>query len=262
MDKSNPTSTPIDPKVNLVSSPADRPPANSTEYQALVGAIMYLMLGTRPDLAFAITSLSQFASAPSESHWTALKRVMRYIRSSTDLAITYSARDCDELSLSGYTDSDWGSTSNDRRSIGGYVFLIAGGAVSWQSKKQATVALSSTEAEYMAATQACKEALWWRSLLRECDVPFKFETPTIIHSDNQSCIALSINPGFHARTKHIDIQHHFIREKVSDGSITLQYVGTNDMVADILTKGLPKPKHYHLLPLMGVNVRNREAVEV
>lgn len=263
MDNCNPVDVPVDPHVKLTKTLPNSPQSPSAvKYQSIVGGIMYLMLGSRPDLAYAITTLSQYASNPSETHWTALKRVLRYISGTLNLTITYSLQHNTPLELCGFTDSDWGSDLDDRRSIGGYLFLIAGGVVSWQSKKQPTVALSTTEAEYMAATQACKEALWWRSLLHEISLGFQVDKPTTIHSDNQSCIALSINSEFHARTKHIDIQHHFIREKVSDRSIVLKYVSTDDMVADILTKGLPKAKFYNLLPLMGMNVSNREAVNI
>ena len=141
----------------------------------------------------------------------------------------------------GYTDADWGGDQVDRRSTTGFAFLFGGGAVSWSSKKQRTVALSSTEAEYMAATQATKEAIWFRRLLKEIGY-FTSNIPTTIFADNQGCIALAKNLAYHARTKHIDVQHHFIREKVEDGEIELIYCSTKEMVADILTKSISRDK--------------------
>ena len=222
---------------------------------------MYLMLGTRPDVAFAITALSQYNNNPTQQHWTALKRLFRYINSTKDFMITYRrSTSVSPLTLTGFTDSDWASNMDDRRSITGFVSMIADGAVSWQSKKQPTVALSSTEAEYMAATQACKEAIWWRSLLAELNLGFTESMPTKIFADSQGCIALSKNPEFHARTKHIDVQHHFVREKVAERKVLLVYVSTQEMRADILTKAVPRVKFHYLASLIGLGSRNSGSV--
>jgi hypothetical protein len=137
----------------------------------------------------------------------------------------------------GYTDADWGG-GHGCRSVTGYAFMLAGGVISWQSKKQKTVALSTVEAEYMATTQGAKEAVWWRSFLT--GLGHDITAPTILHSDNQGSIALAHNPEHHARTKHINIQHHFIRELVADKTIDLTFIGTEDMIADILTKALER----------------------
>jgi hypothetical protein len=139
----------------------------------------------------------------------------------------------------------------DRRSITGWVFKLYGGAVSWQSRKQRTPALSSVEAEYMATTQACKEAMWWRYFLTELGLPPK--GPTVIYSDSQGSMALAKNPEHHERTKHIDIQYHFIRHQVAVGTVALQYISTEDMVADVLTKPLSKDRHKMLIARMGVD---------
>jgi len=130
--------------------------------------------------------------------------------------------------------------------------MLAGGAISWQTKKQPTVALSSVEAEYMAATQATKEAIWFRSFFNELGIMNITSSPTIIFSDSQGGIALSKNPEYHSRTKHIDIQHHFIREQVSFGTVAFKFLGTAEMAADILTKGLPRAKHQEMVKLIGV----------
>ena len=143
------------------------------------------------------------------------------------------------MELEGYSDAD-GSMHEDRKAISGYAFLLDGGAVSWSSKKQEIIALSTTEAEYVASTQAAKEAIWLRSLLGE--VFGEFSGPTTLYGDNQSAIALSRDHQYHARTKHIDIRFHFIRWIVAEGKIKLVYCPTEDMVADTLTKALPSPK--------------------
>jgi transposase InsO family protein len=221
------------------------------QYQSAVGALMYAMLGTRPDLAFAVASLSQFSSNPGQPHWDAIKHVLRYMRGTTDYRLTYGGRAGASLLFDGYCDSDWGSSKDDRRSVTGYTFMLGGGAVSWQSKKQPTVALSSVEAEYMAACQAAREALWWQKLLHELGVAR--HPTTVIHSDSQGSIALSKNPEHHARSKHIDIRHHFIREQVAANHISLQYMPTEDMLADVMTKPLSRDQHNTLIKRLGIN---------
>ena len=255
---SKPVHTPLEISAKLTK--ADCPGTDATPdvaftrlYQSAVGAIMYAMLGTRPDIAFAVTALSQFNSNPGQAHWIAVKHVMRYLRGTVDYQLTYGASGTTAISpvVYGYSDSDWGSNTDDRRSVTGYVFLLGGGAVSWQARKQTTVALSSVEAEYMAATQSTKEAMWWRSTLSELGVDL--EGPTVIHSDSQGSIALTKNPEHHARSKHIDIRHHFVREQVAVGTIAVDYVPTEEMVADVLTKALPRDKHHKLINMMGVH---------
>jgi hypothetical protein len=151
----------------------------------------------------------------------------------------------------GYSDANWGNDQDSRRSTSGYLFYY-GGLVSWSSKKQATVALSSTEAEYMALMHATKEAIWLRSLISELKIELRLTEPTLIYKDNQSCIALARNPVQHARTKHIDIQHHFIRDKVDSKEIELAYSPTDEMIADALTKALPHPRFSQHVESMGL----------
>lgn len=151
--------------------------------------------------------------------------------------------------MTGYTDAD-GSMAEDRRAVSGYAFLIDGGAVSWSSKRQEIVSLSTTESEYVAATHTAKEALWLRSLIGELFQPFI--EPTTLFSDNQSAIALTKDHQYHARTKHIDIRFHFIRWVVENGKIRLIYCPTADMIADTLTKALPSPKVKHFAVELGL----------
>ncbi len=233
----------------LKADPADG--AETTPmYASAVGALMYAALATRPDIAHAVAALCQFMSNPTDTHWQAAKRVFRYLQGSQHHQLVYGCNGGRPHPLYGYSDSDWGNDSNDRRSFTGWVFLLHDAAISWQSCKQPTVALSSVEAEYMAATQATREAVWWRAFLTELGMPPT--AATVIHSDSQGAIALSKNPEHHKRTKHIDIQHHYVREQVSTGSVVLPHIGTEMMVADVLTKPLPADRHATLTSSMGV----------
>jgi hypothetical protein len=157
-----------------------------------------------------------------------------------------------DVSLRGYCDADWGGDANERRSTTGYVFFVGVGAISWNCKRQPTIALSTMEAEYMATSQCTKEAIWLKKLM--ADVGLVQVGATTIMCDNQGCIALAKNPTHHSHTKHIDIQHHFIREKLESGEIGLKYCATQDMVADVLTKALAKERHQNLTRSMGLGV--------
>lgn len=206
-------------------------------YQQLLGSLMYLSVLTRPDITFAVNFLSQFNNCYTESHWKSAKRILRYLKGTKSLCLEYKN---DNSNLMGFVDSDFANNTCDRRSYTGFVFKLAGGAVSWECKKQTTVALSSTEAEYMAVTEASKEAIHFRNLLS--DVLGIFECITL-YNDNQSAQKLAMNPICHKRSKHIDIRYHFIREAVSNKLVNLKYLSTNEMPADVLTKALCLPKH-------------------
>ena len=160
----------------------------------------------------------------------------------------------DGSTLSGYSDANWAGDLNDRHSTSGNVFFLANGAISWLSKKQATVALSTAESEYIALSQAAQEAIWLRRLLQ--DIGMKFESPTQVNEDNQGAIAMAKNPVAHARTKHIDIRYHFVREAIQDKEIVVKYIPTHEMIADILTKALPRQQFVKLMYLMGLDKSN------
>lgn len=198
---------------------------------------MYIMLQTRPDIAFAVSTVSQFAQNPNTSHYNAVKRIFRYLAGSTDLGVTYGTTD---QGLIGYTDADWCGCRDTRKSTGAYLFLLYGGPISWCSKRQQTVALSSTEAEYMAETQATKEAIWLRCFLTEIGV--FHDDVVVIRADNNGAMDLARNPEFHARTKHIDIQYHFVREAIDRHLVDFEFVPTAEQAADGLTKALPAVK--------------------
>jgi hypothetical protein len=193
-------------------------------YQRAVGALMYLMLGTRPDLAYTVAALGQHSACPGTDHQRALDRAFHYHRATSDWKLTFQRGAPNGTVLKGFVDADWASDVNDRKSTSGFVFMLAGGAVSWGSKKQSAVALLSTEAEYIAAAHAAKEVIWLRWLLLEQKQ--KIKKPTILYMDNQSAIAIARNPEFHDRSKHIKIRHHFLRQKVDDEELELEYVPT------------------------------------
>jgi len=254
MEECKPIATPLDVNSKLLKLTEQEFQSVQEEmqgipYKAAVGSLMYAMVGTRPDLAFPVSMVSQFMSRAGPSHWMAVKRIMRYLKGTLDLKLCLGGKD---VSLRGYCDADWGGDANERRSTTGYVFFVGVGAISWNCKRQPTIALSTTEAEYMATSQCTKEAIWLRKLM--ADVGLVQVGATTIMCDNQGCIALAKNPTHHSRTKHIDIQHHFIREKLESGEIGLKYCPTQDMVADVLTKALAKERHQNLTRSMGLGV--------
>ncbi|CAI7897058.1 unnamed protein product [Closterium sp. NIES-54] len=209
--------------------------AEVKRFHSLVGSLMYAAVSTRPDLTYAAGVLGRVVSNPHTEHMRAGGRVLRYLQGAPNLGLVYEAG---PIELKGYADSDYAGDPSTRKSTSRYVFTLLGAAVSWQSKKQPTVALSSTEAEYMALTQGAMEAIWLRRLLAELGHPQP--NPTPLFCDNQAAISLSHNAVLHGRTKHIEVKHHFIREAVEKGEIKLTYVSTKAQPADFFTKPLPK----------------------
>ena len=260
-----PVSTPMEPgsQLTCTSETPDSTQADETLYRSIPGSMMYLMLCTRPDLAFAIGRLSKYSSNPTNEHLKAAKSLLRYTSKTRNVGLHFGPFSPARLPTAlVFSDADWAGEIENRRSTSAYVCTISDGtpnsthtAISWSSKQQPTIALFSTEAEYMALTQACKEAIWIRRLLTELSTemtPYDTAAPITIFADNQGSMALAKNPEFHSRTKHIGIQHHFIREKVSTGEVTLEYLPTGDMLADQLTKALPREKVEQFRQEMGV----------
>eukprot|EP00794_Sanderia_malayensis_P021071 gene21071-biopygen14635 len=236
MQDCKPVSTPQVTGSTLVVN--DGAAIDKQKYQVIIGCLTYAASTTRPDIAQALGSVNQFCSNHSGEHWQSVKRILRYIKGRINLGIEFDGTKETNVQLGGFVDADWGSDPNGRKSRSGYIFTLCEVVISWLSKKQTTVALSSTEAEYIAASIATQEAIWLRALL--ADLKFTQDTPTLIEEDNQGAIAMSKNPKFHGRTKHVDIKCHFIRNKVENKEILLRYCATNDMVADMLTKALSK----------------------
>lgn len=241
--------TPSDPNQRLRKGDASDPGFNdeSIPYQQAVGSLMYLTQGTRPDLAYAINNVCRFNTCYTKEHWTAVKRIMRYLRGTSNLKLSF--RKIDNHSIHGYTDADWGADVNDRKSVTGFVFIRSGGAISWCSKKQPTVALSTAEAEYMALSACTQEAMWLKQLEDEI---FSVERAINIFCDNQSAICIAENNGYSSRSKHIDLRHHFVREKVMNKLCILHYISTDKNVADVLTKALVKQKFAAFANLFGL----------
>jgi hypothetical protein len=248
MQDSKPVSTPADASQKLVRAAEGEEYINQQQYQSIIGSLMYLSVSSRPDITYMVSTLARFSSHPTKQHWTALKRVLRYLKGTVQYGIVYtrkSSREC-----IGYSDADWAGDLDDRKSTSGYLFQVSGGAVTWRSKKQSCVALSTAEAEYMALSSAAQEAVWLRQLTAE--LGSSPETATTIFEDNQSAIAMTKNPQFHGRAKHISIKYHFIREQVSNGAINLEYCPTNQMLVDMFTKGLSRDQFCKLRSQAGI----------
>jgi len=250
-DKANvhPISTPSLPNHHLVCLPL--PEVDIKHFQQALSALMYLMLGTCPNIAYTVAALSCHTANPGTEHQHALDRLFRYLRSTPDYKLVYHCGVSGGDSILRYMDANWGSYINDPKSTSGYVFTLSGGAISWSSKKQSAVTLSSTKAEYITGTHAAKEAIWLGQLFTGLQQPSSFPIP--LHINNQSTIAIAKNPKFHNHTKHINIRYHFLRHMVKSGDITLDYMSTNDQPANVLTKGLAQEKHKKFSKELGLH---------
>lgn len=243
MSDCNPVKTPADgnQKLSRLMSPkndAETLEMSKVPYQEAVGCLIHLVQGTRPDIAYAVHDVSRFNNNPGKEHWSAVKQIFRYLKGTMDLKLEFNKES--NSNLTGYSDSDYAGDLDERRSCTGFVFIRNGGAISWNSRRQETVAISSTEAEYMALSSATQEALWLRQFESEF---WSLGEPTTIFCGNQSAIKLANTDAYHSRTRHIDIKHHFIRKKVDEGLIHVRPIATNEMVADGLTKGVFRDKH-------------------
>ena len=242
MTECKPASIPMDPGVANSLLPYDGNADKETIkwYQSAIGSLMWPAVHTRPDIAYSVGVLSRYCSNPGPTHCNLVIQIFRYLSGTLDLGITFTADSKDELV--GYTDSDYAGLIDGRKSTGGYIFMLSGGPLSHQSKLQSTVALSSCEAEYMATTEAGKEALWVARFLA-C-LGFRLPSqPVDLHADNKGAISLTENPEFHRKTKHIEVRWHWIREKVERKEIVISYISTKEMLADGLTKAL-SPKMF------------------
>lgn len=236
---SNPKTIPCDPSISNLKSTDSNELTDNKFYREIVGSLIYIMSCTRPDICFAVTKLSQFMHNPTTAHLNAAKNVLKYLKGTATFSLNFTKTNSFELK--GFTDSDWGG-SDDRRSISGYCFQLNdnGPLICWKSKKQKTVALSSCEAEYIAITAGVQEAKFLKQLLKDMSIECK--APVNIFVDNQGAIALAKNPIHHQRSKHIDIKYHFIRGEIENKNIILNYIPTEENIADIFTKPISKFK--------------------
>ena len=271
--------TPMESKIKLSKSMAPTTPQGRKDmeqypYREAVGSLLWIANGTRPDVAYAVSQVAKYMSNPGLPHWVAVKRILRYLKGTQDLKLTYngnkvrsilgfsrgvlpvsitptsnlgsnivvSSQNNEPIKVEAdiYVDADYAADVDSRRSVTGYLFMLAGAPISWQSRQQVSVALSTMESEYMAACAATQEAIWLRSLLKDLNL-LDQSKPMVIREDNQACIAFSLNPGVYKKSKHIDVKFHFVRERVASKEIVLEYIDTKDQLADILTKALDGP---------------------
>lgn len=221
--------------------------SDSVGYQKLIGKLIYLTI-TRPDLCFAVQVLSQFMQRPKQSHMEAAMRVSRYVKGSPGLGLFYPV--ASQPTLVVYCDSDWAACPNTRRSVTGYAIKLGDSLISWKSKKKHTVSRSSAEAEYRSMSAAIAETIWITGLLTE--MGFQVTKLVPLYYDNKAAIQIASNPIFHERTKHIEIDCHFIREKIKDGLIKPEFVPTGSQLADVFTKALGVAQHRLLFSQLGV----------
>ena len=251
MSDCKPVPTPIEPGVKYSKMADGEEGFDVQTYQQAIGCLTYLSTSTRPDISTAVNMLSQFMSCPSAVHWVAVKRILRYLKGTSNHGLVYIGGNND--TLLGYSDADWAGDVVTRRSTSGYVFQYGRSSISWCSRRQATVAKSSTEAEYVALSIATQEVIWLRRLFTDLGVDVGAPTcVTMIFEDNQGAIELSKNPK-HNRTKHIDVSYHFVRERVASKEVDVRYCPTEYNVADIMTKGLSKHVYEKFRNCLGVD---------
>ena len=218
--------------------------AEKTIYQKYIGSLLYLALKTRPDIAFAVQYYARYCSNPGILHFKAVDNIFAYLNKYPDLGITYRGINNHNLLLKAYSDSDWGNCIDSRRSTTGYITTLGNNLISWCVTLQKSVALSSTEAEYMALTECSKEVIYLQNTITSLNTALDLNIPInipVIMEDNQGAIKLGHNAEFHKRTKHIDIKYHYIRELVEDNKIRIIYINTKNQLANPLTKAITGP---------------------
>jgi hypothetical protein len=252
MTDSNPVCTPADSNIPLTlpeGSIEVWQDVDALPYMELVGSLMYLMVGTRPDIAQAVGALCQHMKNPKDRHWNAGKRVLRYLKGTMNFKLTYKGVP-EGGKLVAYTDADYAGDRATRKSTSGVLFTLANGAVSWQSKQQSTIALSTTEAEYIAACFGTREVMYLRQLLKE--LGYEQEGPTSLCTDSQGALAVMKNPLTSPRTKHFDVSYHYTRQQIRAGVIEVSHLQTSSQPADVLTKPLPREAFVRHRAAMGV----------
>ena len=241
-EHANSVSTPADKSSILDQASDDSNLFDVETYQSAVGSLLYLCTRTRPNITYAVCNVAKFCSKPSSDHWSAVKRIFRYLRGTTEFGILYEKQSCDESNICvGYSDADWAGDRSDRKSTSGYCFKLSNGTC---------VALSTAEAEYVALASAAQEAVWISHLL--VDLSFSSNCPMIINEDNQAAIAIAKNPKDHSKTKHVSLKYHFVRDMVNNNVIALKYCPTSIMLADIFTKPLASDRFSKIRSLMGM----------
>jgi len=243
MAKANPVSMPLDLHIPLELNSEFQEPNRSNSFAKLLGELQYLANVTKPDISYAVNQLAAYTENPSMQHYAALKQILRYLAHTKTLRITYKVpRDeiQSENIFYGFADAAY-ANQEDFKSTTRYIFIASGGAITWKSKKQTIIALSTMESKYIALSESGKEAVWLWNLFQE--LGFTQPSPTIIKGDNYGSVELSHNAQFHQWSKHIDLCYHWIQELVDKHIIQIQTCRDSEQTADVLTKALPKPKH-------------------
>lgn len=241
LEECKPRLVPADPcsRLSIQMCPkADSGEHLANPYREAVGGLMYLMVLSRPDIAFAVGEVSKFCKNPGPAHWNAVKRIYAYLSATRHHGICFDGRV--ETGLRGYSDADFAGDPDKKKSTTGYIFTFNGSPVSWASRRQKVTALSSTESELIATCETTKEAIWLKRLVSELGLTNP--CPVTIHCDNQSTIKILNNPEQHQKTKHIDVKFYYAREKLEKGEINITYLRTEDQLADMFTKPLPRPR--------------------
>ena len=231
--------TPMSPNVKLTTDLLGKS-VDSSLYRSMIGSFLYLT-ASRPDTNYNVGVCVRYQANPKESHMTALKRIIKYVKTIVRFGVWYS-KDTNDV-LAGYSDADWAENVDDRKSTSGGCFYMGNNLVSWMSKKQNSISLSTVEAKYIATSNYCTQLLWMQKLLHDYGICQEHLT---IYCDNTSAINISKNPVQHSRTKHIEIRHHFIRELVEDGILTLEFIHIDDQKVDLFIKPL-NSKHFEFL---------------
>ena len=240
------------PAVNDIYSGEDHLCDKNIPYREVVGSLLYLATRTRPDIAAAVGAVARQVENPMISHWIAVKRILRYIRGTSDYCLTLGGQKelCKTPVLEGYCDSDWGGDESDRKSVSGFIIRICDSTVAWKSIKQRNVALSTAEAEYVALSEVVKEVSWLRRILKQ--LGHEQACPSTIHEDNQACIDWVLGRGSGKRAKHIELKYHYSKDMSKKGEIKMKYCPSANMLADILTKPLGGNKFEELRAAIGI----------
>lgn len=236
-EDSTPVSTPAD--YQQVLQGGEKSVGVTFPYRHVVGSLIYLAIGTRPDISFAVGYVSRFLENPANIHVTAVKRILRYLKRTSDYGILFSSNNVNNFEFCIYSDADYAGCIETRRSTTGYCLLIGSSTISWSSERQSTVSHSTAESEYIAASQASRELVWMKRLLAQLDDKIEIKLP-ILFVDNESAVKLIKNPVQHKRTKHIEVKYHYVREKHSEKVFVVKGISTENQLADIFTKALPK----------------------
>jgi hypothetical protein len=244
MSDCNSVSTPLQPNQKLTKkmspqTPEEREAMENIPYRKAVGRLMYLAIATRGDIAYAIGVLARFSEDPGMQHWNALKHLLRYLKGTMDHKLTYAPTASKEPFVV-YTDADHGGNPDNGRSTSGYIVKMGTGAISWSSRLQSIVALSTTEAEFVAAVTVGQEIMWLCNLL--CEFGYVLDSPSTLYIDNLSALSVAKNPEHHGRMKHLDLRFYWLRDEVEKGSIKVEHLRTSEMAADMMTKALSRQK--------------------